>query len=285
MKKYLQIAVLTLCFSCIQERVEASPMTKIVYTISNQQQIEPLDLSFVVDKNNKLIQFNDLDFKFKPQSGKEIVEYIKIGLESAITIKTNKLGIATYKLIISAKKGKQSFEPKFIYISIISQFLVSFTQNNPMVPAGSVNGINYPTDSLVQVSKEIIAIDKNNKIIKISPGLLVNQQAVAFPHNKQDVFPDFKEAITYYDYKENEGRFHFRYQPLIPMLEVGDGKENRGVGIIVINKNQIMNDSAIYYEFEGYCSIRTRTDAKETYNLGVVIGTMNKKRQLLKTLL
>lgn len=111
---------------------------------------------------------------------------------------------------------------------------------------------------------------------------MVNKKVAIYPHNKQQLFPDFKEAIKYYAYKENENEFSFRYQPIISMLEVGNGDKNRGVGVIVINKNQILNDPKIEYEFEGYCRIRTRTDEKETYNLGVVIGTMNKEQATFK---
>jgi len=282
MKNCFQIIVLLLFVSCIQEPTESDNKTKIVYTISNQEKIEPIDLSHIVDKNNNPIPVKDLDFIIKPISGKELIESIEITPQSNIEIKSKKLGIAKYELIISAKEKQLTIAPKIINISIVSVFLLDFTQNNPLEPTGSISGINYPNNSIVSVAKEVIGVDKDNKVVTISPGLLVNKNVAAFPHNKQEVFPDFKQAIKYYGYKKNEGKFSFRYQPIIPMMEVGDGKNNRGVGIIVINKNQILNNSKTTYKFEGYCSIRTRTDAKETYNLGVVVGTMNHKKATFK---
>lgn len=282
MKNIIYIVSLLLVISCAQKKADLDEKAIVVYTISNQQKIQPLDLSFITDQDNNPVNFKDLDFKFKALSGKDIIESIEISPQSTLVIKSKKLGIAHYQLIISAKEKGLAIETETMNISIVSQFLLDFTQSKPLEPTGSIKGINYPENSLVKVAKEVIGVDKYDKIVTVSPGLLVNKKVAIFPHNKQQLFPEFKEAVKYYGYKENEGDFSFRYQPIIPMLEVGDGNQNRGVGVIVINKDQIMNNPKIKYEFEGYCSIRTRSDAEETYNLGVVIGTMNKKKATFK---
>lgn len=282
MKSFLQIVISILLYSCSQSGVSTDSIKKSVYVISHQQKTEPIDLSFIVDQDSNIVDVKDLNFKFTPLSGEDIIESIEISPQSDLVVESNKMGIAHIKLTVTAKDSKITVKPNVIEISVVSQFLLDFTQSRPMEVAGSVSGVDYPTDSLVQVSGEIIGVDSDGKSVKLSPGLLVNQKVAAYPHNSRSPFPDFNEAVKYYGYKENGARFNFRYQPIIPMLEVGDGKDNRGVGIIVINKNQIMNDPNIEYEFEGYCSIRTHSDDKETYNLGVVVGTINNKTATLK---
>ena len=276
MKKLAYIlSLLLLISSCKQEQ---SGQDIILGVISNQQSSQPIDLSFLTKEWGSRATIRDFNVEIKAISGEEIVESINFSDESKIEIQTKQAGIARYRLSFSKKNRK----PTFLDLTIVSEFLLDFTQNNPFEPGGSVAGIAYPEDSLVLVAREIMCVDSLGNTLALSPGLLVKRKVAAIPHNSLQVFPDFETAIKYYGYKENGNAFNFRYQPLIPMLEVGNGNKNRGVGIIVINKNQLMNDPNIQYEFEAYCSIRTRSDAPETYNLGVVIGTVNKAKSTFK---
>ena len=271
MKKIAYILILLLIISACKYSKNAGEKDIILSVTSNQQYVEQIDLSFLPKEWVTKFNIEELDVEVKAISGEEMVKSINFTGHSEIEIQTEQAGIARYLLTFSKENKKTS-----VYLTIVSAFLIDFTQNKPFEPGGSVKGTPYPNDALVQVANEISGVDSLGNKVSLSPGLLVNKAVTAVPHNSRDVFPEFDEAIKYYGYKENTNAFSYRYQPLIPMLEVGNGKENRGVGIIVINKDQLMNEPTIQYEFEGYCSIRTRTDAPETYNLGVVIGTIRK---------
>ena len=278
MNRLLNILSLLLALSACEQVGNKSNKDLTVMVISNQLCIQPIDLSLLVNDDAKTTDIGKLNAELKAISGEEIIESIELTDDSKIAIKTTQAGIARYTLVLSGKE----IHKKTIDLCIVSQFLLDFTQNRPIEPGGSLKGIPYPESDLVQEAEEITGVDKDGARVRTSPGLLVNKELAPYPHNSREDFPDFVEAIKYYGYKENGNEFYFRYQPLIPMLEVGNGEKNRGVGIIVINKNHLMDDPEIEFEFEGYCSIRTRSDAKETYNLGVVIGTMNKNKASFK---
>ena len=247
--------------------------------ITNKKTITIIDLSKILNEDNKkVINPIYLNFKLIPLEGEEIIKKISINHKSEIEILTKKMGIARYKLIVSGNKKYDLYSSIQGEITIISEFLMDFTQSRPFEVGGSLKGISYPNDNLVSVSRKVIGVDKKGQEVFLNPALLVTKKIGIYPHNNKNTFPDFSEDIKYYGYKQNRNHFKFRYEPLIPMLIVGDGRRNRGVGIIVINKNKIQNNSKISYQFEGYANIRTRSYHRVTYNLGVVISTINKKK-------
>ncbi|MBT3241810.1 MAG: hypothetical protein HN352_01595 [Bacteroidetes bacterium] len=282
MKSFFIILILLLGLSCAKNGTDLDQKTILVQTICNEKHVEVIDLSLNPQKAKNHNQSHDSNYELVNLSGNEIVESIELSPSSDLSILTRQLGIAKYQIIVSKNNEPSQDKNEIIELVIISHFLLDFTQRAPFEPRGSVQGINYPDNSLVEVAEMVVGVDENHNIRKLSPGLLVQKRVAPYPHNKQIAFPDFDPAIKYFGYKENEGDFKFRYEPIIPMLEVGDGTNNRGTGIIVINKNQIQNDSMISFKVEAYCSIRTRTDDAETYNLGMVIGAVNETKVVFK---
>ena len=260
----------------IAGRIEAPS----VRTTANVRSEIQLDFSGIINsQNSRVINPKSLDFQLRALSGNEIIDEITVNPQGRLIVKSNRLGIAEYKLTVSGKaeagySGKIEAE-----LEILSEFLIDCTRTVPNRPNGSVNLFEtpYPADQLVKVAPKIKAVDQSGKTLSISPGDLVSRKAAVFPHNQQSPLT-LKAPVSYFGYKENERRFFFNFNPVIPMLVVGDGDKNRGAGIIAINSNQIQQNATHSYVFEGFGNIRTRSDAPETYNLGVVVSSMSSEK-------
>jgi len=282
MKNILLLFLGILCFSCATKG-STDTETQLVYTTCNELKIIAFPFPEFRDAQNNVIKkLYEVKIDYQTVYGKDVLKSWKLTKEGTVEIETRKLGIAKVERHISAVDKDNNKLSQTMTFTIVSEFLIDFSQSMPLEPKGSVSGIDYPNNTIVSIAKEVLGVNKEGREQTLSPGLLVRDKVAIYPHNATEMFPDFEPAIKYYGYKEKAGDFSFRYQPLIPMLEVGDGKDTRGVGIIVINKNQLSNNTKTQYKFEGYCSIRTRSDAKETYNLGVVLGTINKQKATFK---
>jgi len=244
------------------------PATECVTANSSSDNNLALEFKLNVAANTKSTHKLKLPDKVKlvATSGEGIVKTIQLN-GSILEITTDKAGIAEYDLMLGDKKVSR--------LKVISELLLDFTSTKPAMVTGSIRPTPYPEDKLMLVAPEVLVVNANDETVKSSPGLLVKNKVGIYPHNQKSSFPDFESDIKYYGYKENKRAFYFRHEPIIPILQVGRGDNNRGAGIIVINKKFFQHGDDVEYIFEGYCSIRTRTYDPETKNLGISLSTVN----------